>query len=97
MQDVGNALPNNAPKERKSATDWARFWFAQLARFHRVHDPAQWSFTELHVVAFLRAKVAAGMPAWKRLLIVKALIHFRNNFMRAKAPRLEHLPASARP
>ncbi|MGB6042214.1 MAG: hypothetical protein WBF93_03560, partial [Pirellulales bacterium] len=55
-----SASSNNAGNEKKSYVDWGRHWFAQLARHHRVHDPAKWSFSEQDVIAFLRAKVKSG-------------------------------------
>lgn len=79
--------------EKRSQVDWARFWFGQLANHHRVHDPAKWEFTEEDVIAFLRSKLKAGMPAWKRVLIVKGLIVYRNQFLRSKYPKLEHIRA----
>ena len=88
-----NASSNNTGNEKKSNVDWGRHWFAQLARYHRVHDPAKWSFTEEDVIAFLRAKVKAGVPAWKRVLIVKGLIVYRNQFLKSKYPQLEHIRA----
>jgi len=56
MHRSHNASSNSAGNEKRSHVEWARFWFAQLARHHRVHDPAKWSFTEQDVIAFLRAK-----------------------------------------
>ena len=78
-------------KAAKGPVDWARIWFSRLAHFHGVHDPAKWVFSEAEVVAFLRAKLKQGMPAWKRLMIVKGLILYRNKFLRSKEPRLEHM------
>ena len=93
MHRSHDASSNNARNEKRSYTEWARHWFAQLARHHHVHDPAKWSFTEQDVIAFLRAKVKAGVPAWKRVLIVKGLIDYRNQFLRSKYPKLEHIRA----
>ena len=91
-ESLGNAAGGNGTS-KKTPLEWARFWFAQLAKFHRVHDPAQWVFSEDHVVAFLRAKLQTGMPAWKRLMIVKGLILYRNKFLRSPEPRMEHMRA----
>lgn len=79
--------------KKNSPTDWARFWFSKLARFHRVHDPAKWIFAEQDVIGFLRSKLKTGMPAWKRLMIEKGLILYRNKFLRSPEPRLEHIRA----
>ena len=69
--------------------DWARIWFDKLVRFHQVNDPIRWKFTEEDVIAFLRSKLKAGVPAWKRLKIVQGLIEYRNRVMRSSTPRLE--------
>ena len=89
-----NTSPNNSSSVKRSYVDWARYWFAQLAKYHRVHDPAKWSFTEDDVVAFLRSKLKAGVPSWKRVLIVKGLIDYRNKFLRSKYPKLKHIRAN---
>ena len=78
---------------KKSPLDWARFWHSQLAKFHQVRDSAAWAFTEEEVIAFLRSKLQSGTPAWKRVMIVKGLILYRNKFLRTAEPRLEHLRA----
>ena len=93
MNDSGFASKNNVSSTRKSPSDWARHWFTQLARFHKVHDPARWRFSDDDVIQFLCAKKKAGMPTWKRLLIVKGLITYRNQFLRSHEPRLEHIRA----
>ena len=79
--------------DKKSPDDWARFWFAQLARFHQVNDSATWTFSEEQVIDFLRSKLKSGVPAWKRAMIVKGLIGYRNRVLRSTEPRLEHLRA----
>ena len=71
-----------------------RVWLQQLARFHSVKDPAVWNFDEDNVIAFLRSKVKVGVPVWKRLMIVKGLIVYRNKVLRSQHPRLEHLRAA---
>ena len=76
-------------RQKKSPADWARFWFAQLAKFHKVHDAQKWKFTQADVIAFLRAKLKSGVPAWKRLMIVKGLIYCRNRFLKSQQPHLE--------
>ena len=64
--------------------DWAQIWFAKLAKFHNIKNHDQCQFTPEQVVAFLRARLQAGTPAWKRLMIVKSLIVYRNRFLRSK-------------
>ena len=77
--------------QKKSPEDWARIWFAKLAKFHNIKNDDQWQFTPEQVIAFLRARLAAGTPAWKRLMIVKSLIVYRNRFLRSVTPRLEFI------
>ncbi len=69
--------------------DWGRIWFEKLARFHQVQQPLQWEFTEQDVIKFLRSKLKAGEPAWKRLRIVEGLISYRNRVRQSQTPRLE--------
>ena len=82
--------------DKKSPVDWARYWFTQLARYHRVNDPQRWKFTEQDVIAFLRSKLKQGMPAWKRLMVVKGLILYRDKFLRSNEPRLGHVRTKLR-
>ena len=56
--EQGSRVSNRA--QRKTPADWARFWFSQLARFHKVHDHHKWVFTERDVVDFLRASSRPG-------------------------------------
>ena len=93
MHPAEETSTNSQGNEKRSYVDWARYWFAQLARHHRVHDPAKWCFTEEHVITFLRARLKAGVPSWKRVLIVKGLIDYRNKLLRSKYPKLEHIRA----
>ena len=73
--------------KRKSPEDWAKIWFAKLAKFHGIKNKECWEFTAEQVIAFLRSKVKAGAPAWKRLMIVKSLIVYRNLFLKSKTPK----------
>lgn len=73
--------------------DWANIWFEKLARFHRVYQPQHWQFEEHHVIEFLRARLKAGVPAWKRLRIVEGLIGYRNRVRQSQTPRLEWIRA----
>ena len=90
-KDKGN---DNRYGKKKSPLEWARFWFSKLAKFHSIHDPAVWRFSEQHVIDFLRSKLKAGVPAKNRLMIVKGLILYRNNIYRSPEPRLEHIRAT---
>jgi len=69
--------------------DWGQIWFEKLARFHQVQQPLRWEFTEQDVIKFLRSKLKAGVPAWKRLRIVEGLISYRNRVRQSQTPRLE--------
>ncbi len=77
--------------KRPSREDWAEIWFAKLAKFHRIDQPQQWSFTQQDVIDFLRANLEANMPAWKRLKIVDGLICYRNRRLRSETPELESI------
>ena len=90
-KDKGN---DNRYGKKKSPLEWARFWFSKLAKFHSIHDPAVWRFSEQHVIDFLRSKLKAGVPAKNRWMIVKGLILYRNNIYRSPEPRLEHIRAT---
>lgn len=76
---------NGVSKDEK----YAHLWFQKLAAFHRIQDPTLWNFDESHVIAFLRSKLRAKVPAWKRLQIVKGLIWYRNHVRKSAVPRLE--------
>ena len=67
----GSNNPHKKPKPTQE--DWADIWFGKLAKFHQIDHPASWHFSEEEVIAFLKSKVKAGEPAWKRLKIVQAL------------------------
>jgi len=77
----------------RTPDEWAAFWFAALAQFHQVGKAADWQFDERHVISFLRAKLKANVPAWKRLKIVEGLIRYRNRVRRSMEPRLEPIRA----
>ncbi len=72
---------------------YARQWFASMAKFHRVTNPATWEFTEEHLIAFLRYKLKQNMPTWKRLKAVEGIIWYRNNVRKSSTPRLEMVRA----
>ena len=43
--------------------NWARIWFAKLARFHRINQPEHWQFTEQHVIEVSGGVRCARPPA----------------------------------
>ena len=50
-----------ADRSQRKPLDWARFWFAELDRFHKVHDSHKWVFTErCHRVASQQAQVGGA-------------------------------------
>ena len=51
MDDAQDPQSKYGNNQLKSKEDWARFWFSKLAKHHRVHDPAKWSFTAEDVIA----------------------------------------------
>lgn len=85
--DAARAFANGAASSagaeatsKKSREDWATIWFTQLAQYHQGDLGRDWQFDEGHVIAFLRSKLKAGVPAWKRLKAVEGLITYRNSF-----------------
>ncbi|TWU40551.1 integron integrase [Novipirellula artificiosorum] len=56
---------------------WAKIWFSHLASFHRQSGQGDWQFTVDDVIAFSRAKLRSGAPAWKRLMMVRGLMDYR--------------------
>ena len=52
---------------------WAKIWFGKLAAFHSQDRNADWPFTADDVIAYLRSRRDAGLPAWKRLKIIEGL------------------------
>src|SRR6056297_1799145 len=56
---------------------WANIWFGQLAAFHQQKGQADWTFSAQEVIAFSRAKLKRGLPTWKRLKMVEALMNYR--------------------
>lgn len=81
--------PSSRGAGQLGGDDWGRIWFEKLARFHQVQQPLGWEFDEQDVIDFLRSKLKAGVPAWKRLRIVEGLISYRNRVRRSETPRLE--------
>lgn len=77
-------------KQHDKTEEYARYWFKELANYHCITaDRAQWRFEELDVISFLRAKVKAKVPTWKRLAIVESLIWYRNHVRNSEQPSLE--------
>ena len=72
---------------------WARIWFNALVRYHRINESSTWRFDRQHVIAFLRYKLAHGMPAWKRLKIVEGLIFYCEQIRRSRIHHLATLRA----
>ena len=89
-----DSRPATGNSKKKTPAEWARFWFDRLAKFHKVHDPAKWQFSEAEVIKFLQAKKKTGMPTWKRLMVVKGLITYRNQFIKSHEPQLEDIRAT---
>ena len=76
---------------KRSREEWGKIWFTQLAQYHQGDLGRDWHFDEEHVIAFLRSKLKAGVPAWKRLKAIEGLITYRNRILKSKEPRLEHI------
>jgi len=79
----------SGPAREDKTEFYARQWFASMAKFHRVNNPAAWEFTEEDLIAFLRFKLKQNMPTWKRLKVVEGVIWYRNNVRKSCTPRLE--------
>lgn len=93
MHVATSGSPPWAASKGSGKADWAKIWFDQLARFHRVYQPEHWQFTEQDVIEFLRSRLKAGMPAWKRLRIVEGLIEYRDRVRQCQTPRMEPIRA----
>jgi len=86
----GQFAPHHEPQaKRPTRQEWGDIWFGKLAQFHQVSDPQHWQFTDQHVIAYLRSRLKAGVPAWKRLKIVEGLICYRNTRRKSAEPKLE--------
>ena len=72
--------------ERSARTErelkWARIWFNQFARFHQHCGESDWAFSAEEVIAFSRFHLKNGMPAWKRLKMVQALMNYRRQIQK---------------
>lgn len=58
---------------------WAQIWFGQLAKFHGQNGSSGWDFTPEHLIAFLRSKRDAGVPAWKRMRMIQGILLYRSS------------------
>ena len=83
----------NQHVQQKSREQWAKIWFTKLREFHLRNGRENWQFDADHVIMFLRAKLTAGMPGWKRLKIVEGLICYRNGVLKTSEPKLEPIRA----
>lgn len=61
------------PSYADSELRWASIWYSKLAEFHGRSAHGSWEFGAAHVIAFLIPRRDAGMPAWKRLRIIRGL------------------------
>ena len=60
----------------------ARIWLNQFAKFHQHYGESDWAFSAEEVIAFSRFHLKNGMPAWKRLKMVQALMNFRRQIQK---------------
>src|SRR6056297_2030345 len=65
------------PGQTEQEIKWAKIWFKQLSQFHQRDARQDWEFGAEDVIAFLRSKRDAGMPAWKRLKVIRGLMFYR--------------------
>ena len=65
--------PSKADQDLK----WAKIWFKQFLAFHRRSGQVHWDFSSDDVIAFLRTKRDAEVPAWKRKKILEGLLVYR--------------------
>ena len=91
MHHTSQNLSVESEIQKPTRQDWADIWFRKLAKFHGKRDEKDWKFTAHEVIRFLQSKRDGGMPAWKRLKIVEALILYRNQHFRSMKPFLEPL------
>lgn len=78
----------NKGSDAKQAIKWAKIWFAKLRGFHGYRDDPFWTFNADEVIGFLRLHRDSGTPAWKRLKIIDALIHYRKEVQNRSADDL---------
>ncbi|SMP72729.1 integron integrase [Neorhodopirellula lusitana] len=67
---------------------WAWIWFKQLSAFHRCALDREREFSADEVIAYLRSKRDANVPAWKRMKVIKGLIVFRQQVQKREVDDL---------
>lgn len=92
-KQLNSASFGNRDSAPKGRLDWARIWHSKLAKFHGVANPNGWRFTREQVIEYLRYRKKQGMPAKKRVLVVRGLIVYRNYFLKSESPQLEDMSA----
>ena len=67
---------------------WAKIWARKVGDFHQRQRQFDWAFSADDVIAFLRSKRDAGVPAWKRMKIIEGLILFCTDLQKRSADEL---------
>lgn len=70
------------PSQASQQIKWAQIWFGQLAKFHGQKVSTGWDFAPEHLIAFLRSKRDAGVPAWKRMKMITGILLFRDSIQK---------------
>ncbi|CAD73032.1 integron integrase [Rhodopirellula baltica] len=70
------------PASAEQKQRWAKIWFQKLCQFHRRKTEPDWKFSADDVIAFLRSRRDAEVPAWKRMKIIEGLIQYRETIQR---------------
>ena len=65
------------PAQAEQDLKWAKIWFKKFAAFHNRSPLSQWDFSPDDLIAFLRSKRDAGVPAWKRMKVIRGLLIYR--------------------
>ncbi|WP_236623772.1 site-specific integrase, partial [Rhodopirellula baltica] len=76
------------PASAEQKQRWAKIWFQKLCQFHRRKTEPDWKFSADDVIAFLRSRRDAEVPAWKRMKIIEGLIHYRETIQRREVDDL---------
>lgn len=77
--------------QREQELKWAWIWFKQLQVFHSRCGGSDWDFDVDDVIALLRSKRDAGVPAWKRMKVIQGLIVFRREVQKRSADDLDKI------
>ena len=85
---MGDAVRFTKNGSRKTHLDWAAIWFRKMAQNRRVQSTEKWDWTADDLIAFLRSRRDAGVPAWKRLKIIEAMITQRREIEQQPADDL---------